>query len=1462
MQKKFSLIAKYFKRIYKPTNNNLRTSSNSRNKNVDTSLRYKNDNQSRQFGNQRMMNVAGARENVGSPVVQQSGRQCFNCKEFGHFAKECRKPKRVKDSAYHKEKMLLCKQAEKGVPLQAEQYDWLADTDEDIDEQELEAHYNYMAKIYEVHIADSDTDSEPLEQVQNDTGYNVFANDLQHSEQSESISVTYIVETVDSNVIPNALNMCDDDIQNDQNDIQKQLKKANTTLAQELKECKNILVQTSKTLGESNSVRDSCLVALQNKQTGFEKYKAFNDRTIDYDKLELVKEKHDELIKQSLLTKSHYEGLVKQKTKVKHTKDQFHALTAQDMGILIKTCFMPLALKTQNDSFIFVHELKQEIHADLKYVESLKNKIDELESDKAEFSNMYDMILMSNANAVCATCGKCLVDSNHFACVTKMLNEVYARTKKPNVVPINTRKPKGHVNKSVATPYKKKVTSKSTTQKLKSYYRMLYEKTTWLWHQRLSHLNIDYINLLSKKDVVIGLPKLKYVKDQLCSSCEASKAKKAHSSQKAVLSSKGRLNLLYMDLCGPIRVASINGKKYILVIIDDYSRYTWTLFLRSKDETPKDAHVPSQQKLDLLFGPLYDEFCTTGTLSVNKSSSPTNNSNQQDIQPTTNIQPTSAPSTPTYVHAEENNDNQVEKNTYKTMNLPIFSIHQYKKLLSLPRTTLPVQTRRQLATHPKMCMFALSVSTAKLKNIKEAMADSAWIKAMEEELHQFNRLRVWELVDKPFGKSVIRLKWLWKNKKDEDQAMDVKMAFLNGPLKEEVYVAQPDGFVDPVHPEKVYRLKKALYGLKQAPRTTEYQLADIFTKALPEDRFKYLVRRIGMRCLTPAALENQMDLPKDISQLEIVVLRYDEDECDKGIMPTKIELTLEQSQQDVSNDVLHGYAILGISQTHFLVKPWRKYAVSLQLDTAYSDSLDDNIISGLLPFSAITPDEPVLFTEEPDNSLSMGDEHLDTIPTTESDEFIKSGVENLIPIPSESEGIPDHMCDVLSHDNSPPLDVSKDQSEDFFESNEEFSSTDDDSFSFDKIDYVEASPPDSELVSSEVMEIVIPKVGGIKASNDNPIPFYDPSIFGTPPNLTPSGESDFFLKVDAFLADEDEPTSSQFPKSYLDPEGDMLLFEAFLNDDHSSDFKTKSSSTSLNSLLEETNNFNNSLPEFTTFSKVLFDAECESDSSDDQSCSDEDVLKKIILKPLSEEEIIPMKSLRTHDYSLSISSKIDSLLDEFVSELTLLKSIPLGIDETDCDFEEDIRLIEKLLYDNSSPRPPEEFVSENSDAKSESFSPSPILVKDSDSLMEEINLFCTLDYPMPSGIVDKDYDSERDVLIPKDLPRNNTFSFAKKESFYFDIPLFSRPPVKPPDGDTGILNIKMIGDISDQKSFMHKLMITLAPHQEKYPDLLSHWYGTVKKFNTHRSYLNKCPMMIHGQNNPPLDVLLFHFYPH
>nr|GEY97418.1 hypothetical protein [Tanacetum cinerariifolium] len=254
---------------------------------------------------------------------------------------------------------------------------------------------------------------------------------------------------------------------------------------------------------------------------------------------------------------------------------------------------------------------------------------------------------------------------------------------------------------------------------------------------------------------------------------------------------------------------------------------------------------------------------------------------------------------------------------------------------------------------------------------------------------------------------------------------------------------------------------------------------------------------------------------------------------------------------------------------------------------------------------------------------------------------------------------------------------------------------------------------------------------------------------------------------------------------------------------------------------------------FTTFSNVLFDADYEFDSSDDQSLYDEDVPEKIFSNPLFEEEIIPMKidqhhyntesdlveSLRTHDSSLIISSKIDSLLDEFAGELALLKSISSGIDETDCDPEEDIRLIERLLYDNSSPGLPEEFVSENSNAEIESFSPSPIPVEDSDSLLEEINLSFNSDDPMPSGIEKDDYDSERDIPILKELLDNYSLS------------------------------------LPENKSFLHPLILLQNHQMEKSPGLLSHQGLEIFQPSA------ECPMMIHGKNTPILDVPLFHFYP-
>nr|GFB12823.1 retrovirus-related Pol polyprotein from transposon TNT 1-94 [Tanacetum cinerariifolium] len=235
--------------------------------------------------------------------------------------------------------------------------------------------------------------------------------------------------------------------------------------------------------------------------------------------------------------------------------------------------------------------------------------------------------------------------------------------------------------------------------------------------------------------------------------------------------------------------------------------------------------VPSQQELDLLFGSLYDEFFTVGTLSVNKSTSPINNSAQQDTTPKTNIHPTSEPSTPTNVYAEKNNDNQAKFEFTNPFCTPVHEVaessshnigssnmhafnqpkdSEYRWTKDHPLTQVrgnpsqPLKTRQQLATNLEM-----SKGYAREEGIdfEELFALISLLEAV--------RIFVAYVVHKSFP----------------IYQMDVKTAFLNGPLKEEVYVAQPDGFVDLDHLEKVYLLRKALYGLKQAPRAWYNELS-------------------------------------------------------------------------------------------------------------------------------------------------------------------------------------------------------------------------------------------------------------------------------------------------------------------------------------------------------------------------------------------------------------------------------------------------------------------------------------------------------------------------------------------------------------------------------------------------------------------------------------------------------------
>ncbi|GJR37635.1 hypothetical protein Tco_1213319 [Tanacetum coccineum] len=328
------------------------------------------------------------------------------------------------------------------------------------------------------------------------------------------------------------------------------------------------------------------------------------------------------------------------------------------------------------------------------------------------------------------------------------------------------------------------------------------------------------------------------------------------------------------------------------------------------------------------------------------------------------------------------------------------------------------------------------------------------------------------------------------------------------------------------------------------------------------------------------------------------------------------------------------------------------------------------------------------------------------------------------------------------------------------------------------------------------------------------------------------------------------------------------------------------------------------LHNFTTFSNPLFDSNDDFTSSDDESLSDEDVPMenfKIYLNPLfDDEEIISPKidphyfnaesnlieSLLNRDILINSSPKFDYLLEEFSGELAHIDPIPPGIEKADFDLEEEIRLVENLLYDNSSLRLPEELNLEIADTILESLSPSPILVADSDSLMEEIDLFLASDDSMPPGIEDDDYDSEGDIRFLEELLNNGSHPLPENESFsldHFDDPSLPRPPPEPPDvencfdfkPDTGVVTNKVVGDISEHDVLMPNLLPTqptlcpvfdlLLPFSSENEDKVFNPGILISPLLSHRgeiiSNFSKSPMMISGGHIPHLDVPYLHFYP-
>ncbi|GJZ73523.1 hypothetical protein Tco_0637669, partial [Tanacetum coccineum] len=422
-----------------------------------------------------------------------------------------------------------------------------------------------------------------------------------------------------------------------------------------------------------------------------------------------------------------------------------------------------------------------------------------------------------------------------------------------------------------------------------------------------------------------------------------------------------------------------------------------------------------------------------------------------------------------------------------------------------------------------------------------------------------------------------------------------------------------------------------------------------------------------------------------------------------------------------------------------------------------------------IPLSDFIP--PVTPNVKTVNSLKMGDKHLDTQKGS-----LESSVKDPIPIPSESDVISDGDCD---DDYQKRFDLKVQQ----------------------------LWMPSIYDENNKIRECYIIRPSAI--TPDLPIP---DSLIMEDEHLDtiPVTESANTIKSSV---EELVPT----PSESADLSDDERECDVPVNDESS--------------------------PTFATFSNPLFDSKDDFTSSDNESLSDEDVPKenfKIYSNPLFDEEIISTKidphcfnaesylieSLLNRDTLIDSSPKFDYLLEEFSGELAHTDPIPPGVVDTDSEPEEEIRLAENLSYDNSSPRPPEERNSKIADTIVESLSPPPIPVEDSDSLMEEIDLFLASDDSMPPGIEIDDYDSEGDIRFLEELLSSDSPPLPENELFsldHFDDPSLPRPPPEPPDveicfnfePDAGDFINKVVGDISEHDVLMPNLLPTQPTLEEE-----------------------------------------------
>nr|GFA49708.1 uncharacterized mitochondrial protein AtMg00810-like [Tanacetum cinerariifolium] len=372
---------------------------------------------------------------------------------------------------------------------------------------------------------------------------------------------------------------------------------------------------------------------------------------------------------------------------------------------------------------------------------------------------------------------------------------------------------------------------------------------SWLWHRRLNHLNFGTINDLARKDLVRGLPRLKFKKDHLCSACQVGKSKKHTHKPKAENINLEVLNTLHMDLCGPMRVQTINGKKYILVIVDDYSRFTWVKFLRSKVETPDVVikQCPELHNRTVLSKEVMATACYTQNRSLihtrhhktpyelvhNKKHGltffrvfgtlcyPTNDSEDlEKLQPTADTRifissglvPNLVPAIP---YAPPTNKE-----------LEILFQPMFDEYLEPPRAERPSvvaephimedHNAAPVDNNPFVNIFAPEPhseasssgdisSTESPYNFKSAIIEDCWFQAMQDEIYEFDQLQVWELVPQPDCVMIIALKWIYKVKLDEyGDVLKNKALLVEKGYRQEEGIDFKESFAPVAHIEEIF----------------------------------------------------------------------------------------------------------------------------------------------------------------------------------------------------------------------------------------------------------------------------------------------------------------------------------------------------------------------------------------------------------------------------------------------------------------------------------------------------------------------------------------------------------------------------------------------------------------------------------------------------------------------------------